>query len=434
MGEFADAALQDGAKAAGLTQAARVDKSHSERNAHRLFNRYGLALKVPLSWLSVPGDSSLGNEAVVLPYLKVRDFCGLLLKKYEEVLVGGLKLGSQSEELCSTFWSRFQAYQPDHIIYSKLSEQERRFCIPIMLHGDKGRTLQKSPILVMSFETPWGLPPKLLQRTAYDNRCNVRRQFKDSKLSWTCSQRLEFAGKRKHEDMHACTMECPDHVAQDTDPKNSHQRHNAKGHSFLSRFLIAAIPSKTLNRNENVLATLLLEIAAELTELLEHGLPNHAGMPMRFAFIACKGDAEFHWEAGKFTRSYHKTGVKQDYMICPQCEAGRPGLSFVDCREVPEWAATIAASDPWDAVPPLNKAPYSNHHPSSLYKFDPFHVTKFGVFRDCVASTVVRLCALQYFDFEEGQSVSVDARLERGLQHVQDVGFGRWEVYQSEEV
>ena len=419
VGEFAEAALKDGANAAGLSQAAKVDKSHSERNAHRLFNRYGLALRVPISWLSVPADSP-GTEGVVVPYLKVKDFLSLQLRKYEELLFGGLKLGPQSEELCATFWSRFQGYQPEHIVYTKLSEQERRFCVPIMVHGDKGRTLQKSPIFVMSFETPWGLPPSLLQRTAYDNRCNARQQFKDSKLSWTCSQRLDVAGlKRKHhEDMDACTKECPSRLAHENDPKNSHQRHNAKGHSFLSRFLIAAIPSKTLNRNGKVLSSLLFEVAAELTELLEHGLSDPAfkgtgDMPIRFAFIACKGDAEFHWEAGQFTRSYHKTGVKQDYMICPLCEAGRPGLSFIDCRERPEWAASIAASDPWDTLPPLNAAPYSNSNPASLYKFDPFHVTKFGVFRDCVGSTVVRLGALQYFDFEEGQSISVDARLER---------------------
>ena len=421
VGEMAEAALKDRAQASGLTQATTVDKNHSERNVHRLFNRYGLALRVPVSYLSVPGGGPEA-EALEVPYLKVSDFLSLLLRKYEEVVVGGLKLGPQSEELCASFWHKFQAYHPQHIVFSKLTEQERRFCIPVMIHGDKGRTLQKSPIFVCSFETPWGLPPDLLKRTAYDNRCNAKRQFKDSKLAWTCSQRLEFAGKRKLEAMQECTMECPGRLAHEADPTNSHQRHNAKGHSFLSRFLIAAIPSKTLNKNQEVLPTLFYEIAAELQELLENGLPNPAakgkvepGEMIRFAFIAVKGDAEFHWEAGKFTRSYHKTGVKQDYMICPLCEAGRPGLSFVDTWEWPAWADTIASSDPWDEEPPLNRAPYSTTYPASLYKFDPFHCTKFGVFRDCVGSTVVRLAALEYFDFEEGQSVSVDSRLERAF-------------------
>ena len=126
-------------------------------------------------------------------------------------------------------------------------------------------------------------------------------------------------------------MECPGCLAHEADPTNSHQRHNAKGHFFLSRFLIAAILSKTLNKHEEVLPTLFYAIAAELEELLENGLPNPAvkgkgqgpSEIIRFAFIAVKGDAEFQWEAGNCTRSYHKTGAKQGYMICPPCEARR---------------------------------------------------------------------------------------------------------------
>ena len=415
IGELASAVLMDGSSLPSLKDASKVDKSHSERNAHRLFNRYGLALRVPISWLEVPVQS-VGEEFLAIPYLKVTDYLKLLVGKYEQTLLGGLTLGEASEELCSTFWKRFETYQQDHVVYTQLSEEDRKNCVPIMVHGDKGRTLQKSPIFVCSFESVWGLPPDMLARCAYDNRAVSRKQFHDGRLSFTCQDRI--AGKkRSFQDMtdDECTVGLKKHLDHKSNPKDSHQRHNSKGHSYLSRFLIAAIPSKMYNRNGDALPCLLREVAKQLTEVFETGIKHKSGTVLRFAFIACKGDAEWHWEAGRFTRSYHNTGVTNELPMCPQCEAGVPGLSFTDVSDRPAWFATMARSDPWDETPPLNRAPYRLSCPASLYKFDPFHVTKFGVFRDAVASSLIRLAAMTYFDFEDGASKSVAARLERAF-------------------
>ena len=391
-----------------------MDKSHSERNAHRVFNRYGLALRVPLSFLTVP--KQLDQEPLSIPFLKPTDFLKLLLKKYEPVLLGGLQLGPQSAELCFSFWERFRSYNPDHVVYSDMDEEQRRFCVPILVHGDKGRTLQKSPIFVMSFEVPWGLPGNMLQRCAYDNRHNARKQHHDGKLGWSCEQRAKFSGKRKYDDegMSSCTILSPRHLDHGGNTVHCHQKHNSKGHSYLSRFLIAAITSKVYNRNAQALPTLLETVAAELGSLFLDGLVHEkTGLTVRFAFIACKGDAEFHWEAAVFNRSYHNTGVVNELKMCPYCEAGGPGLSFSDCSDVPKWAETMGRSDPWERLPPLNRAPYASRFAAGLYKFDPFHVTKFGVFRDAVGSCVIRMCLMRYFDFEEQGSVSIASRLER---------------------
>ena len=350
-----------------------MDKSHSERNAHRLFNRYGLSLRVRISFLEVAGSSE--QPGLSIPYLKVTDFLSHLLNKYEEVLFGGLPL-AKGEELCATFWSRFQSYNPDHVVYSTLKEEDRCRCVPILIHGDKGRTLQKSPIFLLSFEVPWGLPPDMLSRCAYDNRCNAKRQFRDGKLSWTCKERAKASGKRSFDEVQfdACTMKCP---KQNLDPScnGCHQRHNGKGHSFLSRFMIAAITSKVYSQNTNVLPGLLKEVAKQLREAFEQGLQHVAsGSNVKFAFVGCKGDAEFHWEAANFTRSYHKTSTKSNLMICPLCEAGAEGISFTDMSDEPSWLSTLGSSDPWHTQPPLNEAPFANRFPANLYKFDPFHV------------------------------------------------------------
>ena len=410
MGELAQAVLHDGCMVPSLKDAAKVDKSHSERNAHRLFLRYGLALRVPISYLNVTESS--GQDGLSIPYLKIPDYLRLLLNRYEEVLLGGLRV-EESADLCSRFWSRFGTYNPHHVV-SELSEEARSKCIPIMVHGDKGRTLQKSPIFVLSFELPWGLPPELLQQCAYDNKTIAKKQRHDGKLNWTCKQRAKFSGKRSFEEMSfaECTLGCQGTL--NHQGAENHQRHNSKGHSFLSRFLIAAVPSKVYNRNEKLLPSLLSEVASQLQQLFEEGLGHErSGFQFKFAFIAAKGDAEWHFEAANLNRSYHRTGLVNHQMICPLCEAGAAGVSFSDVSDQPQWLRTVGISDPWESLPPLNRCPYASRFPAGLYKFDAFHVLKFGVFRDCVASTIVRLAAMTYFDFGHGESVGIAARLER---------------------
>ena len=420
IGEVAQAIIRDqgGTPAVdSIAHAAKVDKSHSERNAHRLFNRYGLSLRVSISWATFQGESAEASDSVTIPYLKPRDYLSLLLDKYPRVLQGGLQAGPEFARLCENFWQRYQIYHPQHVFYDRISREEWGSSIPIFIHGDKGRTLQKSPIFVLSFETPWGLPDGMLQKCQYDNLTMRRKQYRDGRLSWTCLKRC--GGKRKFEDMDSCTMECPTTLL-DNSAEESHQRQNNKGHSYLSRFLVAAITSKVYKKNPKVLPGILEETAAELKSLFETGVPcKRTGKITRFVFVGAKGDAEWHWEAAVFNRSYHKTGTKNELPICPQCEAGSPGLSFTDADDDPQWARTIGQTDPWDSPPPLSAVPFSDHFHAFMYKFDPFHVLKFGVFRDTVASTIVRLCLMGFFDFLADDSKGIEFRFERAFSKFQ---------------
>ena len=117
IGEVARAVIRDqkGLPAnQSMQDAAKVDHAHSERNAHRLFNRYGLALKVPISYLTFSHGG--GKDTVTIPFLRVRDFLRVLLDKYPKVLFGGQQLGSASQGLCETFWQRYQSYHPQHVL------------------------------------------------------------------------------------------------------------------------------------------------------------------------------------------------------------------------------------------------------------------------------------------------------------------------------
>ncbi|OLP87519.1 hypothetical protein AK812_SmicGene31249 [Symbiodinium microadriaticum] len=101
-------------------------------------------------------------------------------------------------------------------------------------------------------------------------------------------------------------------------------------------------------------------------------------------------------------------------MICHLCDAGAQGLPYTDVSSAPQWLSTLGASLPWESTPPLNEAPFSVSSPAFLYKLDPFHVLKFGIFRDACASTVIRLCFLEYFDCE-GELQNVPERLSRAF-------------------
>lgn len=136
-----------------------------------------------------------------------------LLKKHPEVLLGGDTLES-GEARCRSFWEKFQKHQPHHKVFEHLSD-----ClgcvIPICLHGDKGRTLKKSPIACYSWESIWGLP-RDLRDTAAKPAMNRRTQQKydTGRLGATCFERsmsmCPGSGAKiidKHE-ASKCTIQC----------------------------------------------------------------------------------------------------------------------------------------------------------------------------------------------------------------------------------
>lgn len=49
------------------------------------------------------------------------------------------------------FWDHFSTLQPDHPVYQRNPDQRMR-TIPVALHGDEGKGLGKTPVLVMSYQ------------------------------------------------------------------------------------------------------------------------------------------------------------------------------------------------------------------------------------------------------------------------------------------
>ena len=72
-------------------------------------------LPVPVSELQ---HDDVDGGVVKLPYIKIKDFFGFLLKTYPKLLYGGFDLGPEQENLCLQFWQGYRLYHPEHEIKS----------------------------------------------------------------------------------------------------------------------------------------------------------------------------------------------------------------------------------------------------------------------------------------------------------------------------
>ena len=81
LGSMARACLADGSKNVGLYNAAKHTPKNSERDAHRLFAKYWLSLKVPISFMKVPPEDDGIFSSI--PFYKARWFVGANLRKHK---------------------------------------------------------------------------------------------------------------------------------------------------------------------------------------------------------------------------------------------------------------------------------------------------------------------------------------------------------------
>ena len=317
-----------------------------------------------------------------------------------EILLAGHK-GAEAQELCARFWQQYQLYNPAHEVFSRKSSEERRFTVPVLFHGDKGRGLLKTPVFIFSFESAFGLSKKLLAQT---NRKGERNRAEHGgKLGWSC-------GARDNEQVY------PDPLFDDSScPKRRRVReeifHNGQGHVFLTRFLGTCIPNKVSKEYPGLVKVYLNEVCSDFTcmfEGMQCGKERWSA-----ALLGIKGDFEFHFEVGSFNRSYANIGTKTMRPFCPECNAGKDGVLPFDFSNDPAWARTLYVDAPWDEVPPLSRIPYSSMiNPASLYKRDCFHILKFGFLKDFTAGLVMWLAKLTYWDVPN-ESREVNARLSR---------------------
>ena len=225
-----------------------------------------------------------------------------LMDKFPEVCLGGDGL-VEGLERCSSFWAKYRLAEPGHAVFQKFSDDELRRVIPYCLHGDKGRTLKKSPIANYSIESVWGLPA-CMRDGCEDNMSRCKKPH--ATWSNTCAERALACGfPWPCQDVDG---ECTISKRQRWSNDSCQEACNSMGHSFLTKFLLACVPHGVFSEEpQTILPALLREIAAECQDLFNDGIyVARAGVTYFFACIGCKGDAEFHVARAKLPTDAQK--------------------------------------------------------------------------------------------------------------------------------
>ena len=313
-----------------------------------------------------------------LPYLKPTDVLSHLVATYPWILLGGLQPGDSAKEFLASFWRCYKLEHGTHEVY-KLAEQNKlqlEFTIPLVLHGDGGRTLKKQPLEIVSIGPVLGLDTD------------------QKKMTCTCEHHQEYSGTCKGDLMA--------------------QRLNMKNNSYLTHFLLFAFPSKKYKQTPGLLKSLLNAVSLDLGRACRDGVV-HCGNLYHFAVLGMKGDLEYHAKCGLLTRSYMNVGHRNPIPCCSECGAGGPGLPFEDCRVSAAWRGTMYQDPPWVQQPPFHPIPFEDWDSglaARFFKRDTFHIFRLGIARNFIGPAIVLLCHDGFLD-SPGDGYGVDDRLNR---------------------
>ena len=394
----AEAARLDSCQCDAVASAACIGKKDAEKATHKVLVRFGLSLRVKISWV----DLELKGEPLRVPFIKPSDYLKKMLTSYPDAIWGD---GVQDvRQRCKSFWKGYYWSHPTHTAFSSFSDNGLGQLIPIQLHGDEGTGSKKQPVSICSWQSVWGKETEGTKHVKAQKfgACSSCRE--GSCISKCCAV-PEKCPKGK-----ASTMRLD---AEDL-LELQKQLPTSSGHSFLQRHLMCVLPTYLVKKGPEVLEAVLSATAQDLQNLFMSGI-EAGGKLYCCALVSLKGDAKWHASTGRFDRCYTRLGDVTSRPICPECLGGDPSMPFEDCSSNPKWVETLYETVPWSPSRPgvQEQIPYDATCPARKYKRDLLHVFKIGLARDITGSGIVFLCRrLKWFD-EAGDSVALHNRLKR---------------------
>eukprot|EP00435_Cladocopium_sp_Y103_P060350 s51_g22.t1 len=203
-----------------------------------------------------------GPETAVLHYLRPRDVLKTLLAQDPWLLLGGLDPGPPAYEMLKAFWDTYRLEHPSHKVFQMERENILNLenTIPMMLHGDGGRTAKKQPLEVVSLVAVLGLDT-----------------YKG--LTCGCENSVDFTTNRATRDPLL-------------------QKLNSKNNSYLSHFLLFAFPSKKFKKTPGLLKAMLQRVSEDMASCCTDGVTVR-DQRWNFAVVGLRGDAEWHSKTGQ---------------------------------------------------------------------------------------------------------------------------------------
>ena len=114
------------------------------------FQKHDLALKVPISWVDLEG------EGKSFPYLSVKDTISYLVASGNlGKLIGDAPFEPATvKPMLSEFWRRYSYQFPDFAALQPRASGDFSLsrAVPLFIHGDEGRGLRKSPVMLVAVQ------------------------------------------------------------------------------------------------------------------------------------------------------------------------------------------------------------------------------------------------------------------------------------------
>lgn len=353
------------ARSTSLAALAHCTESHSERDVQRLSDKYGLKLPIPISQTPV-GDFTV-------PFLKMRHWAEFIESRNLWHMLCGLDRADHDacDRRWKLFWERYQRINPGHEVFQRAARGEIDLCktAGLLLHGDEGRSLKKSAILVVSCHSVlgYGLSTSSKAKKAETNKLNFEQP------TWT------------------------------------------------TRYLLSVLPKSYYSEEsggDECFQQLLAAVAGDLRDLYDHGTVGPWGRHF-YCIINIVGDWPWMVKSGLLGRSFQnvakhgRPSAKAKAApkgICHQCLAdyGRDGVVWEDFEsEVPDWVSTMNQVSPFLDTPAVLVLPHDHADHASLFSWDIFHGWHLGSGKIFLASAFV--CILISDIFEGSVETRLDA-------------------------
>ena len=337
----------------GVQRWAKVSFDHSERGVHKIVSDQGTKLDLPITSLQLGEDS--------IPWIDPRSWVQYIVDQGLCSMFAGVT-GKQkylAPGIWRDFWSKFEKMNPHHEVFT-LDNMDWGKTIGLYIHGDEGRTLKKSGLMVTSIQSVLG--------KGFDN-------------------------KRLKRDVSGCVK----------------AEVNFAGHTFTTRFVSFVIPKTLYDKKPGIYLEVLGCYAKSLRSLLDDGVYcRHTRETYRFVVIGCKGDLPYLAKAGLLKRTFNTAAKRGSsdkvHGVCHLCLAGLPDYPAEDlANDRPAWLRTVAVQVPWRQTPPFLKfLMHDLNDPASFFACDLWHCVHLGFGRSWVASIVnLSLAVLPFSNLDQ---------------------------------
>ena len=128
--------------------------TNASRNMHAKFAKLGYSLPIEIECTEhvCTSEDVQTLQNFTTYHVKPRSWIRHWMTHAPELLGGCSGPASDNFE---AFWRTYEVQHPNHVVFETHSHQLEKV-VPLLLHGDEGRTVKRTNYLVMSMESPLG--------------------------------------------------------------------------------------------------------------------------------------------------------------------------------------------------------------------------------------------------------------------------------------